>query len=120
MYICSGAVAVYCSAGEEPEAGQLCVWKWIVIISCPSPAQPSQAVGIDFLHSPAVNDRYMEGRGEERREDRKMHINFLTVNKLDEEKILLILRITTMPMENERTPTTTQSVGLYQRDRLTD
>ena len=48
-----------------------------------------------------------------------MHINFLTVNKLDEEKILLILRITTMPMERTP-PTTTQSVGLYQRDRLTD
>ena len=36
-----------------------------------------------------------------------MHINFLTVNKLDEEKIHLILRITKVPMQNERTPTTT-------------
>ena len=51
-----------------PGAGQLCVWKWIVIISCPTPAQHSQAVGIEFLHRPAVNDRYMEGRGEGRRE----------------------------------------------------
>ena len=34
-----------------------------------------------------------------------MHINCLTVNKLDEEKILSILQITKMPMENERTPT---------------
>ena len=46
-----------------------------------------------------------------------MHINFLTVNKLDEEKILLILRISKMPLENERTPTTTTTT---QSDRQTN
>ena len=55
------------------------------------------------------------GEREGRREDPKMHINFLTVNKLDEEKILLILRISKMPLENEGTPTTTT-----QSDRQTN
>ena len=45
-----------------------------------------------------------------------MHINFLTVNKLDEEKILLILRMTKMPMENEGTPTTTTTQSVKETD----
>ena len=46
-----------------------------------------------------------------------MHINFLTVNKLDEEKILLILRITKMPMEPQPP---SQLDPIKQTDRLTD
>ena len=64
-----------------------------------------------------MTDIWKAGEREGRREDPKMHINFLTVNKLDEEKILLILRISKMPLENERTPTTTTTT---QSDRQTN